>query len=225
MREEDGAHVIVKFSPAGTSQIEQRWRDLLVTEHVALQTLAGAGFAAAQSQVLVAGGRVFLEVRRFDRTEEGRIGMVSLLAYDSEYIGQVDNWAATATRMAARNLLGDADADRLRFLEAFGRLIGNTDRHYGNISLLIAHGNWVMAPAYDTLPMVYAPVNGELVERDFDPGALAPTAETLRPWKQAGELARTYWQAVAQDERISSEFRALAERHAGQLARGRRVAR
>ncbi len=151
--------------------------------------------------------------------------MVSLLAYDSEYIGQVDNWAATASRMAARGLLSDADADRLRFLEAFGRLIGNTDRHYGNLSLLIERGDWTIAPAYDTLPMIYAPVNGELVARDFDPGALAPTAETLRPWKQAGELARAYWQTVAQDERISSDFRALAERHAGELARGRRVTR
>jgi hypothetical protein len=75
------------------------------------------------------------------------------------------------------------------------------------------------------LPMIYAPVNGELVERDFDPGALAPTAETLRSWKQAGELARTYWHAIAQDERISSGFRTLAARHADQLARGPRVAR
>jgi hypothetical protein len=225
VRQRDGAHVIVKFSPAGESPVAQRWRDLLVAEHVALQTLAAAGLAAAASQVMAASGRVFLEVRRFDRTEEGRIGMVSLLAYDGEYIGQVDNWAATATRMAARSLLSDADADRLRFLEAFGRLIGNTDRHYGNISLLIERGDWIMAPAYDTLPMIYAPVNGELVERDFDPGALAPTAETLRSWKQAGELARTYWHAIAQDERISSGFRTLAARHADQLARGPRVAR
>jgi hypothetical protein len=29
------------------------------------------------------------------------------------------------------------DADHLRLLEAYGVLIANTDRHYGNISLLL----------------------------------------------------------------------------------------
>jgi hypothetical protein len=213
-----GQPVIVKFSPAGDSPVEQRWRDLLVCEHVALEAMRGAGLPAAVSTLRIESGRAFLEVQRFDRTPRGRIGMVSLLAYDAEYIGQMDNWAATATRMASRNLLGDADADRLKFLEAFGRLIGNTDRHYGNISLLIEDGNWVMAPAYDTLPMIYAPINGEMVERDFDPSALRPTADTLRQWKPAGELARTYWQLLAKDKRLSASFRALAALHTKQLA-------
>lgn len=221
----DGRHVIVKFSPAGDSPVEQRWRDLLACEHLALRTLGEAGISAAGSRLLQAEGRAFLEVERFDRTSEGRIGMVSLLAYDAEYIGQMDNWAATASRMAARGLLVDEDADRLRFLEAFGRLIGNTDRHYGNISLLIEQGQWRLAPAYDMLPMIYAPVTGELVPREFDAGALAPTAETLRPWKAARQLARTYWQAVAADKRVSKPFRAIAAAHAAQLAGEHRVAR
>jgi hypothetical protein len=39
--------------------------------------------------------------------------------------------------MAARKLLNTEDAQTLRLLEAYGVLIANTDRHYGNISLLI----------------------------------------------------------------------------------------
>ena len=51
--------------------------------------------------------------------------------------------------MFARSLLTQRDADRLRLLDAFGILIGNNDRHYGNISLLIdAAGDWELAPAY-----------------------------------------------------------------------------
>lgn len=216
-------HMIVKFSPAGRSPAEQRWRDLLICEHLALQALDGLATAdgqrvpAAQSEIHKAAGRVFLEVRRFDRTERGRVGMVSLLAYDSEYVGQIDNWADTAARMASRDLLVEEDARRLRFLEAFGRLIGNTDRHYGNISLLIVGDDWRMAPAYDVLPMLYAPTAGELVPREFDPGTLTPTVETLAQWEDARTLATQYWGSVADDQRVSDGFRGMAEKHAAQL--------
>ena len=136
--------------------------------------LAAAGLPAAQTQLFTVAGRVFLESVRFDRTcawpeqpaRLGRIGMVSLQVYDAEYVGEMDNWAATAKRMEARGLLTRADARHLRFLEAFGQLIANTDRHYGNISLLLRQqngGDWTLSPTYDMLPMLYAPVGGELV--------------------------------------------------------------
>lgn len=213
-----GRSVIVKFSPAGDAPADQRWRDLLVCEHLALQALAGHGVPAAESRIVSGGGRVFLEVVRFDRTAQGRVGMVSLMAYDTEYVGKIDNWANTAERMAARNLLTDRDADRLRFLEAFGILIGNTDRHYGNISLLIEGDDWALAPAYDVLPMVYAPTAGELVARDFNPASLNAPVQTLRQWADARLLARSYWATVAADGRISDGFRQRASAHAGALA-------
>ncbi|MDQ1258828.1 MAG: hypothetical protein QG643_652, partial [Pseudomonadota bacterium] len=66
--EGDGArHVLVKFSPAGDAPTDQRTRDLLVCEHLALQTLASAGIAAATSRIHTGAGRVLLEVERFDR--------------------------------------------------------------------------------------------------------------------------------------------------------------
>jgi hypothetical protein len=218
VRDEDGQHVIVKFSPAGDSAPERRWADLLVCEHLALTVLNEGGAPAARTRIFTGGGRTLLEVERFDRTPRGRIGMVSLLAFDAEYIGQMDNWAASAERMDTRGLMRHADADRLRLLEAYGQLIGNTDRHYGNISLLIdQRGSWALAPAYDTLPMIYAPVAGELVPREFDPGRLAPSADTLRVWGDAKELAIDFWNRAADDERISGEFRAMADRHARSL--------
>jgi len=214
----NGRPVIVKFSPGGNAASAQRWRDLLVCEHLALEALAQAGVPAAASRIVEGAGRVFLEVVRFDRTAKGRIGMVSLMAYDNEYVGKIDNWANTAERMATRSLLTDRDADRLRFLEAFGILIGNTDRHYGNISLLIdAAGDWALAPAYDVLPMVYAPTAGEIVEREFDPSAIAPPVQALRQWPHARVLAQRYWRAVATDSRISSAFRKRAAAHAQSL--------
>ena len=180
--------VLVKFSPAGDSPADQRTRDLLVCEHLALQTLSAAGLPAARTQVFVGAGRVFLESERFDRTISGanpqaslpgRVGMVSLQVYDAEYVGEMDNWAATAHRMAARKLLNTEDAQTLRLLKAYGVLIANTDRHYGNISLLIKDDDWVLSP-------------------------------TLGSWAQAKALAAQFWQSVAAETRVSEGFRAIA---------------
>ncbi len=219
----DGRQVIVKFSPAGNSPADKRARDLLVCEHLALRTLQEAGVAASTTRVLIEAGRVFLEVERFDRTARGRIGMVSLMAYDAQHVGKIDNWAATANRMASRGLMRADDAQRLRFLEAFGRLVGNTDRHYGNISLLIENGNWRLSPAYDVLPTLYAAVNGELPARDLEASAAAPTVETLEEWPGARRLAAVFWRAVAADNRITAPFRAVARKNAlftGEAAAG-----
>ena len=221
-----GRHVIVKFSPAGDAPADQRMRDLLVCEHLALRTLAQAGLPAAPTQLFMGAGRVFLESERFDRTPlagsgtdglGGRIGMVSLQVYNAEYVGEIDNWAATAHRMAARHLLTQADARTLRLLEAYGQLIANTDRHYGNISLVLKDDDWALSPTYDMLPMLYAPVSGELVPRDFASRPQQPTAATLGEWDEAQRLARDFWQAAAADERVSADFRAIAAENARQV--------
>lgn len=223
-----GRHVIVKFSPAGDSATDQRMRDLLVCEHLALHTLAQAGLPAAPTQLFLGAGRVFLESERFDRTPlagsgtdglGGRIGMVSLQVYNAEYVGEIDNWAATANRMAARNLLTQADARTLRLLEAYGQLIANTDRHYGNISLVLRGDDWALSPTYDMLPMLYAPVGGELVPRDFASRPLQPTAATLGEWAEARGLALAFWKAAAADERVSAGFRTIAAENASHIGR------
>lgn len=236
--------VIVKFSSAGSSPGEERTRDLLLCEHLALQVLGQAGLPAAASQVFVQEGRVFLESERFDRQSPwqqsqpqpesgsepasvptanrlppGRIGMVSLMVYDAQYVGEMDTWAATALRMQARGLLRPEDARTLRLLDAYGRLIGNTDRHYGNISLVLVQDDWHLSPTYDMLPMLYMPIAGEVVPQDLAADQMVPTAHTLDVWPQALALALAFWEGAMQEERISSGFKQLAQQNALALAR------
>ena len=226
-----GRPVLVKFSSAGDAPADQRIRDLLVCEHLALQTLAQAGVPAARTQIIFGAGRVFLESERFDRSPQGidskntpgRMGMVSLLVYDAQYVGAMDNWAATAERMVARGLLTPGDARTLQLLEAYGLLIANTDRHYGNISLLL-HGtekgaDWALSPTYDMLPMLYAPVAGELVARDFAARSLQPTTATLPEWERARGLAQAFWRTAALDARISAGFQAICAENNSYLSR------
>jgi hypothetical protein len=215
----NGQAMLVKFSPSGDAPGDERSRDLLVCEHLALQTLAAAGLPAAESQIVIAGGRVFLQSKRFDRTDKGRIGMVSLLVYDAQYVGEMDNWSATAQRMAARQLMTSQDAQQLQLLEAYGLLIANTDRHYGNISFLLEDDDWRLSPTYDMLPMLYAPVKGELVERDFASRKLQPTSHTLAVWPQAKQLAQQFWHSVAADASVSDAFKALAQANADVVAK------
>lgn len=211
-----GHPVLVKFSAADDSAASQRWRDLLVCEALALQTLADAGIPAAVTELVEAQGRIFLQSRRFDRTPQGRVGMVSLEVYDRQYIGQGTNWVDTAHRSdrAGPERLSTDDVRTITLLDAFGALIANTDRHHGNLSLLLQDHRWRLAPAYDMLPMLYAPVAGEVVQRDFAALPPRPTVHTLPVWPQARELAVRFWQRVARDERISAGFRDTAQANA-----------
>jgi hypothetical protein len=208
----EGHPVLVKFSPADNSAVAQRWRDLLVCEALALNTLAESGIRAAHFELFETEGRVFLESRRFDRTPQGRMGMVSLEVYDRQYIGQGTNWVDTARRsdQAGPERLSAADVSTLTLLDAFGALIANTDCHHGNISLLLHEHRWQLAPAYDMLPMLYAPVAGELVPRDFAAQPPRPGVNTLDVWPKARELAMRFWQTAADDGRISADCRAIA---------------
>jgi hypothetical protein len=82
------AHQIVKFTLPDDNPITERWRDLLLAEHHALQTLSDAGVAASRVHIIDHGGQRFLEVERFDRVgPRGRCSLYSLAAMDAEFTG------------------------------------------------------------------------------------------------------------------------------------------
>jgi hypothetical protein len=202
-------HVIVKFSPPLSTPTGRRWSDLLTAEYLAHRVLAANGIAACRSRLLDYGDRVFLECDRFDRIgTDGRRGVVSLYALDTARYGQLDSWTACAERLAADALLSAEDAERIRFLDAFGSLIANTDRHFGNVTLFDRNvGLFELAPVYDMLPMLFAPQDGQLVPRQFE--TVPARAAWLSVWARAGTLAEVYWDRVASDLRISEDFREL----------------
>jgi len=214
------AHVLVKFSPPVTDRVSQRWSDLLVAEHLANKAL---GETAAASALVTGGGRVFIESRRFDRTgKRGRIGVVSLAALADRYIGRRDNWIAAAKRLQALRTLSAASVDTVRRIATFGQLIGNTDMHFGNLSFFYSVGTpLTLAPIYDMLPMMYAPVAGdELPQRQYEPPL--PVADNLEIWPEIAARAVEYWHAVATHELISADFARVARDNAAALAATKR---
>ena len=199
---EDSGHVIVKFAKRGS-----RMAELLPLEHLALRSLAEVGVPASATQLLASEDYVFLEVQRFDRVgAHGRIGMLSAGSVDDEFFGMRDTWPEFAARCEQANYLSPGDARHIDTMAAFSELIGNSDRHFENISLLIGEdGEYLsVAPAYDILPMRYASLGGG-VDPDLSP--IEPKVGTIgaKPavWARAAEAAERFWTCV-HAERLSA---------------------
>jgi hypothetical protein len=210
-------HVIVKFSGADGSPQEQRWADLLVCEHLALETISDTlHLKAAQSRIYQMDNRTFFEVDRFDRHGEfGRSGVCSWSELNAALFGQTGGWSDGAEALLKASYISDETAQQIKLLEQFGRLIANSDMHDGNLSFL---PDLSLAPAYDMLPMMYAPLRGvELVERKFQPALPLPKERST--WIKAAEAATVFWYRVESDQRISHSFRAIAKANALQIER------
>lgn len=204
-------HLLVKFSPPLDQPSGRRWADLLVAEHLALQTVAQQGIPAARTEIRDIGARRHLLVERFDRHgARGRSGVVSLAPFDtSGAASDLRRWSLVTRSLVAQGRLNAADHDTAEWLEAFGHAIANTDMHLGNLSLQL-EGLRIdgLAPVYDMLPMHFAPRPGGEVRPAVDD---APTRRIDGP-RSAATAACRFWEAVAADPRVSPPFRALAHR-------------
>lgn len=214
-------HVIVKFTePAETGATAQRWADLLICEHLAGQLLAEQGNASAPTELIWSQGRLCLEATRFDRIGAyGRRGCVSLAAWSDAHDGDRDDWASAAKRMHEAGWIDDASLAQVRQRWWFGRLIGNTDMHFGNLSFFLDDTlPMAVTPSYDMLPMLYRPAsNGALPPRVFQPAV--PTPGDMHYWQSAVRWAETYWTRVSQHANVSEGFRDIAKANLEAIAR------
>ena len=205
-------HVIVKFSGADKSPQEQRWADLLICEHVALATIADTlHISASTSQVFEFEGRTFLEIERFDRHGEiGRSGVCSWHEINAAVVGGASSWTEGAQALQNMALITESTAQQIALLAQFGKLIANTDMHDGNLAFL---PDMTLAPAYDMLPMLYAPQAGvEITERQFTPALPLPKEQLT--WQIAAKAAQLFWQRAENDHRISATFRKICATNA-----------
>lgn len=209
-------HMLVKFAGHGDGDVvARRWSDLLILEGIALEVVASHGIPAAHTDVVEASGYWFLESERFDRLGvRGRIAVISLAAVHDDLS---DSWARAAVALRDSRRLSDGDARRLRWLDAFGALIANTDRHQYNILFFAEGSHLQLAPAFDQVSMLYAPTgDGQVPPREF----MMPhaTANTLDVWEDARDAARQFWARGSQDARLSDDARSLCAGNAQLLA-------
>lgn len=214
-RSQNGRAALVKFSPPTTNGLAERISDLLVAEHLALESMRTYGQDAARTELLFAGGRTFLESERFDRLPgHGRRGVISLFALDAQFLGALDGWIPTTERLSVLGVVPRDAVLTVRWRQRFGELIGNTDMHAGNLMFFMQTLKvQALAPAYDMSPARYAPRQSELPE-------LAPLAPVFpgpddgAVWTSVCEAAEDFWRAVERHDAISPSFRTLAARNA-----------
>lgn len=204
-----GRHVLVKFAARGGTGdvVARRWCDLLVLEALALNVVSEHGIAAAPTTIVETPSHCFLESERFDRVgARGRIAVLSLAAVHDD---PADAWARAAARLREARRLAHDDARRLCWLDAFGALIANTDRHQYNINFFVDGANLRLAPAFDQVSMLYTPAaDGQVPSRIFAPPPA--TADTLDVWDAARGAAREFWQRASDDDRVSDDLRRAA---------------
>lgn len=202
-------HVLVKFSSVADNPVTRRWRDLLAAEHIAAQVLLNAGIQASHSQLFDIGGRRFLEVERFDRVGDfGRRALHSLSSVEAEFVGDASSpWPILVTRLAAQGTITAEAAAGASLLYAFGTLIGNSDMHNGNLSFVSEHGRpYQLAPAYDMLPMAFAPRSGGMLPDELPSARLHPSVQP-EAWRQALSLAEEFIRAMNDDCMFSEDWR------------------
>ncbi|WP_341502151.1 type II toxin-antitoxin system HipA family toxin YjjJ [Gallaecimonas sp. GXIMD4217] len=209
----EGCHCLVKFSAPLDNAPARRWGDLLVCESLALAQLAEAGLSCAQSRLCRLERRQFLISERFDRLgDHGRQGLVSLAMLDAQFVGEaLWEWPALVAALADQ---GVVDLDALEDVTkawCFGRLIGNSDMHNGNLSFLYdGRKPLALAPFYDMLPMAFAPNRmGEMATAPLDASLDASVGG--ESWRWAWQQAMAFWRRVSADDRISPDFRLLAQ--------------
>ncbi len=216
MRAADNQHVLVKFTPPRGTPFGERWHDLLVCEDLAGKILVRHGIAAAMSRLVESSKRSYLVSERFDRIgATGRRHVVSVgEAHAAFAAGAFNGWGLAAEALAGQRRLSALDVEHVQRLQHFGRLIGNSDMHSGNLALFVdlaAKPRFSLAPAYDMLPMRWRPDAALGGAPDYTPFQPDPIA-TSSP---ARAMAHEFWSDLAGDARVGRNLRSLARSMAG----------
>ena len=206
-------HFLVKFTPPKGTPFGERWGDLLHAESLASSVLAKHGVPVARTRVVESATRTYLLSERFDRLGvRGRRHVVSVGAAHAAFVADsYSNWATTCEALARQHRLSALDASRARALLEFGRLIGNTDMHAGNLGLVVqpeglAKGRFVLAPVYDMLPMRWRPdaTSGGVPEYGaFEPDTVSVVGASAGP-------AHEFWAQLADLDPVSRGLRKVA---------------
>lgn len=201
-------HLIVKYSPplAETNQVAQRHRDLMICEHLALQSLHRADIAASHSELFF-DDRIYLEITRFDRHgEHGREGIISLKSLDAQFAGKGTDWPRVTKSLLIEQRIKPEDYSLIETAYAFGQLIANSDMHLGNFSFFSDDLHILNpSPIYDMLPMAFMPRQGELINPDFQIPRFIDVSEPAK--HQAKIAALDFWQRVIDHAQISQDFK------------------
>jgi HipA-like C-terminal domain len=209
--------VLVKFSPQHNTPFGDRWHDLLFAEAIASNVLRDFQFDVPNTRILSSATRTYLESARIDRVgSKGRRHLLPLKAAHSAFThGSERHWADTVAKLVAQKRIAHDALTTTQTLFAFGKLIGNTDMHFGNLGMivespeLIAKGRFVLAPCYDMLPMRFKPeAHNDFGYTNFDTELSATLPHSVG--SVAKTMANEFWRRVSNEAQVSANWREFA---------------
>jgi hypothetical protein len=236
-RLDSGEHVLVKFTPPRGTPFGERWHDLLHAEALVAQVLAERAVPVAAGRIVETAQRTYLLSPRFDRIgAAGRRHAVAVGAVHQAFVpGAYSHWAATCETLVRQGRLDAAAGEQARALLEFGRLIGNSDMHAGNLSLFVelqslagagasasqGWGRFSLAPVYDMLPMRWRPdpmLGGAADYTAFEPDAISASGPARAP-------AAAFWSRLSEQAAVGKALRLVAAEMARRLAPNGRQAK
>ncbi len=159
----DGSMWIAKF-PSKHDDFDSGAWEMVVHE---LAVMCGISVPEAKAEEFSTLGTTFL-VKRFDRTDKGRIHFSSAMTM----LGKSDGADATdgssylemVSFLKANGAKPKEDIIQLWKRIVFGMAVSNTDDHFRNHGFLLTESGWVLSPMYDVNPDIF----GEYLSLNVD---------------------------------------------------------
>lgn len=121
---------------------------------------------------------------------------MSLEVVQAKFTGSQARWPQALAALASQKKLSQQDVARGTLQWAFGRLIANGDMHAGNLAFFLTSPTLTLTPAYDMLPMSFAPGSAGYM-RDSVPAIELDSTIGREIWQKALEMAQRYWQLIS----------------------------
>ncbi len=136
--------------------------------------------------------------------------MLSGTAVDMQFGGVGEHWARLGDALLKAGVIAASESETLGLWSTFGRLIGNSDMHLGNVSFMTEdYRTFTLAPAYDMLPMRWAPLaTGEIVARELE---IPMRSWVPRSFGLAADMAEDFWTRVCDCEWLEGRWSGIAE--------------
>lgn len=148
VRDKDGQLAIAKFPHKDDDYDTVRW------EAVALSLAGKARIPVPGWRIEMVAGKPVLLLRRFDRSEEGRIPFLSAMSMLSASDRETRSYLEFADALRRHGAAPKSDMQALWRRIIFNVLISNTDDHLRNHGFLYGGPDgWRLAPAYDLNPV------------------------------------------------------------------------
>ena len=127
--------------------------DVVRWEAVALRLAANAAVEVPEHRLELVSGRPVLLLNRFDRTEGGRVPLLSAMAALGAADHELHSYLELVEFLRQHGAQPGRDLHALWRRVVFNVLISNTDDHLRNHAFLHTADGWALSPAYDLNPV------------------------------------------------------------------------